>query len=173
MSVGAVKLTIAVTGPNGGVQGLMTQFEGQASPSTTLPSSQVSPALIAPLPQFGLQTAGNATGEVATGSTVGGEVPDLESDCGSTGGTGVVFQFTAPSTGTFVFDTFGSDFDTVLAAFDACDERSCNDDSNLEGNAFQSMVSLNLDEGEIVWLSLFGFSEDDEGNYVLNVTLSG
>ena len=53
---GAVKLTFTVTVPPLGVQLAMLQDAGQASPSTTLPSSQVSPASILPLPQLALHS---------------------------------------------------------------------------------------------------------------------
>src|SRR5262245_36878072 len=57
---GAVTLTCATTVEPLLEQVAMVQSDGQPSPSTRLPSSQVSPASMLPLPQVGLHSAGSS-----------------------------------------------------------------------------------------------------------------
>src|SRR5512135_1680398 len=53
-----------------------------------------------------------------TGSNVGATKEDWEPDhAGVTGGASVWFSWTAPADDDMVFDTDGSDFDTVLAVY--------------------------------------------------------
>jgi hypothetical protein len=84
------------------------------------------------------QDLGSATGtSVATVSITGVFGNYLKETCnGTTGGYGgpeAVLTWTAPSGGTYQFDTGGSTFDTVLAAFKGnpltSDELACNDDN--------------------------------------------
>jgi hypothetical protein len=83
------------------------------------------------------QDLGSATGNgVATVPFTGVFGNYLQESCnGTTGGYGgaeAVLTWTAPSGGTFQFDTTGSSFDTVLAAFEGnpltTAELACNDD---------------------------------------------
>jgi hypothetical protein len=57
-----------------------------------------------------------------------------------------VFAFTAPSAGTYLIETTGSSFDTVLAVLDgdscSADELACNDDAGDE--TFDSAVRVAL-----------------------------
>jgi hypothetical protein len=76
--------------------------------------------------------------------------------------------FTAPSTGTFTFDTVGSDYDTVLALLDgSCEgnEIDCNDDSH----GLQSEVSVDLLAGQSVTVVVTGYA-GAYGPFMLNVT---
>ncbi len=102
-----------------------------------------------------------------TGSTVGAGDDFASLVCDGTGPE-ITVLFTAPSTSSYIFDTFGSDFDTVLSVHepDCSDpvELACSDDTDEE---LDSTVSVFLMVGEQVLLNIDGL--DDEGNYVLNV----
>lgn len=106
-------------------------------------------------------------GAIATGSTMGAGA-DLTSTCGGENAPDVAFEWTAPSAGTWTFDTYGSDFDTVLYALTSCggEELACNDDGP-EG--FQSELTLELTAGQTIVLVVDGF-DTDAGNFVLNAT---
>ncbi|MCA9604235.1 MAG: lamin tail domain-containing protein [Myxococcales bacterium] len=117
----------------------------------------------------------SVTGDaVATGTTVG-ETNEVAPSCDYFGsGTGdATFSWTAPSTGMWTFDTFGSDFDTVLsvhtgASCDAATEVECNDDV-ATGSSTRSRVDMMLTAGDTVTLAIDGFDIGDEGNYVLSI----
>ncbi len=78
------------------------------------------------------------TQSTVNASSDGDPVPD----CVDGFGNGVWYQFTAPASGLLYVDTFGSDFDTGLAAYagscDALTEVACNDDT--QGVTSQVMV---------------------------------
>jgi len=98
---------------------------------------------------------------------------DLLGTCapGDFDGPDQTLLFTAPQTGTYVFDTLGTDFDTVLYLLDSCNgpELSCNDD--VGGGMLQSETSAQLDEGQSVIVVVDGLADDDVGPYSLNVDL--
>jgi len=110
---------------------------------------------------------GDAVGaEVARGNNEGRPTRYL----GSCAGTArdAVYLWTAPSAGEFTFDTFGSDFDTVLFVMEgACGERTiiCNDDER----DLQSLVTVQADEGAVFTVVVSGF-RGRNGNYRLNIT---
>jgi hypothetical protein len=104
---------------------------------------------------------------LATGSTVEAD-DDVAPTCAE-GGPDEVFAWIAPSDGRFVFDSFGSSFDTVLSVRRAsCDgpELGCEDDTGVE---LQSRVEATLERGAIVVISLEGL-EGATGDYVLSIT---
>ncbi len=107
---------------------------------------------------------------VTTGTTAG-EDEDFALTCGgATGSVDRVIRFVAPATATFTFDTVGSDYDTVLAAFDSCQESSelaCNDDTT----DLQSEVSVDLTAGQEIFVVVSGFNTAT-GAFVLNVAQS-
>lgn len=100
---------------------------------------------------------------------------DFETDassgsCGPGDSNDVAYTFTAPAAGNYVFDTNGSDFDTVLYYFDGATcvgtQVECNDDGGL-GLDSQLIVTMAQDEQiTMVIDGRFGGS----GDYVLNVT---
>lgn len=113
--------------------------------------------------------------------------PDGASTCGlSTGNRDVWYAFTAPNSGSFLFDTCGTHdapgldlgMDTVLNVFDACGgmELACNDDNGSAcagidaGAARDSSVSVLLSAGQtvLVRVSHFGTAIAN-GDFVLNV----
>ncbi|MCB9592776.1 MAG: lamin tail domain-containing protein [Sandaracinaceae bacterium] len=109
---------------------------------------------------------------VSTGSTVGAGNDSMAS-CGSSSASGdIALSWTAPSTGTFLFDTVGSDYDTTLhihAGFDcAGTELDCDDDGHpVTGD---SLISLDLTAGQMITIVVDGYDVGEEGNYVLNIT---
>ncbi|MBL4688611.1 MAG: hypothetical protein JKY37_28750 [Nannocystaceae bacterium] len=112
---------------------------------------------------------GSALGEVATGSNVGaGDNGTLT--CAPVGGEEHAFTWLAPSTNTFTFDTVGSDFDTALSVrFPDCagEEIGC---TGFLGQ-MNSIVTLELVEGQPVVITLEGYGAGANGNYVLNINL--
>ena len=112
-----------------------------------------------------------ATGDaVFSGTTVlGGD--DLTLSCGSGGSADRVYQWTATDAGTYVFDTAGSTFDTVLALQDACDgaDTACNDDA--EGGALGTLSSLTatLTAGQTVFVVVEGYSTTAAGEFQINI----
>jgi hypothetical protein len=105
---------------------------------------------------------------IATGSTVGAG-NDHTASCGG-GGTGpdLTFGWTAPRTATFVFDTIGSSFDTVLHLHQGdCDgmELGCDDDA---GGALASRITRTIRGGTRIVIVVDGFGAS-AGSFVLNV----
>jgi hypothetical protein len=100
------------------------------------------------------QDLGSATGTaVATVPFTGFFGNYLQESCNTKSGTGTyggpeaVLVWTAPSGGTYQFDTNGSSFDTVLAAFkgnpQTTAELACNDNgAGLSGNASAIQVQV-------------------------------
>jgi len=90
-----------------------------------------------------------------TGSTVG-QSDDFTPSCAAPGSPDRSFLFTAPESATYVADTVGSEFDTVLHVYDPtfCDELACDDDG---GGYLQSRLMGFLDEGQQVLIVVDGF----------------
>lgn len=91
---------------------------------------------------------------------------DLAS-CGEIGRT-VWYRFTPSSTDTYTLDSFGSDFDTIIAVYAGAPggtEVACNDDA---GDGFASMVSVEAVAGVSYYVMAGGFY-GDAGNLVLNL----
>ena len=90
--------------------------------------------------------------------------------CGGGTAPDVVVEFTAGSDDDYTFDTFGSSFDTVLYALDACGgaELACNDDGG--GGGGESELTLALVSGETVYLVVDGFGSGS-GPFTLNASI--
>lgn len=83
----------------------------------------------------------------------------------------VTVSFTAPYDATFLFDTVGSSFDTILYALGpncSAPELACNDDSN---GSLAASISLPIRGGETVVLVIDSFGET--GEWSLEVSDSG
>ena len=81
----------------------------------------------------------------------------------------MTFAWSAPSTGRFVIDTFGSEFDTTVSVLEgSCSGglRSCTDDTN----GVQSRVDLDASAGERFVIVLGGYDGTATGAYVLSIT---
>jgi len=121
--------------------------------------------------------------EVRTGSTAGqGNNSDGSCDGDGNCSNDVAFTFTAPVTGTYNMNTFGSSYDTVLYVRTSCGggQLACNDDSG----GLQSSVNVNLSAGQTVTIIVDGYSDNSfsfigstcsgsGGNYRLTVTGPG
>lgn len=111
------------------------------------------------------------TGVVARGSTVR-MGNDLSPSCaaGADVAPDATVAWTAPATGRFRFDTFGSAFDTQLVAYSGCaaeHELACSDD---EGDRRTSRIDLDVSEGDTVLLGIDGYDELSAGDFVLEVS---
>jgi Concanavalin A-like lectin/glucanases superfamily len=107
---------------------------------------------------------------VATGNT-GGLSNEYHPTCVSNSAAPeAAYTWTAPSTGSFVFDTIGSGFDTVLEIRRYSDSLSlgCNDDSS----GLQSRVTVSLPAGQTVLVAIDGYGSST-GTYRLNITGGG
>lgn len=103
-----------------------------------------------------------------TGSTVGA-TDDFTTSCGSAGAGDLAFEFVAPATDYYVFDTAGSDFDTTLALFaETCagPELACNDNF---GSLPSSRLVARLEAGQRVIVAVDG-NLGERGDVVLAVS---
>ncbi len=98
-----------------------------------------------------------------TGATTEAGEPSM---CASWGAT-VWFRFTAPSSGMITVDTFGSDYDTVLAAYPlgSNTQLACNDDAG----GGQSQISFPVSAGSVYELQVGGYG-GVTGNLKLDVS---
>jgi hypothetical protein len=94
---------------------------------------------------------------------------DSFGSCGGNGGDDVVVEFVAPVDGTYRIDTFGSSYDTVLYVLDACDgnELACNDDAGTD----ESMITIDLVEGQVIALVIDGADSQALGLWVLHAQI--
>lgn len=92
---------------------------------------------------------------VTTNATVAADDPILCT--GTAGGATVWYRLVAPSSGELIVNTFGSNYDTVLAVFSgergALTPLACSDDYS----GFQSQVWVNVTEGEIYYIEVASF----------------
>jgi hypothetical protein len=92
---------------------------------------------------------------------------ELEGSCGGAGPERVFF-FTAPWEGSFLIDTYGSTYDTVLHVYSgSCEglELGCNDDAM----DLQSEVIVDLVATQTVYIVLDAL-DDNVGDFVLNIS---
>ncbi|MBN2494506.1 MAG: hypothetical protein JXR96_07955 [Deltaproteobacteria bacterium] len=117
---------------------------------------------------------GSALGPgVATGdSTALGNDFDQLASCQTArpSGPDICFYWEAPADGTYVFDTQGSDYDTMLSAHDSDfgSELDCNVNAPFPSVEW-SQLTLNLGQGQIIALVLDGFDQA-QGSYVLSIS---
>lgn len=110
---------------------------------------------------------GVGEGTVAGDTTAAGD--ELSPSCGGPGAPEVTVAFTPDETGTYVFDTVGSAFDTVLAVLSDCGaaELGCSDDG--PGWLGPSLVAVPLTGGDTVIAVVDGL-DGAAGAYTLTVT---
>lgn len=126
-----------------------------------------------PPPTVGLcpeSSIGSSTGPNVTTGNTAGRSADSTGSCGGSDAPDVTVGWTVPSSGTWVIDTAGSDFDTVLYVTDGCDgaELACNDDAD----GLQSRVTVEATAGQSLIVVVDGFGSGDEGAFVLNISLA-
>lgn len=92
---------------------------------------------------------------------------DVTPSCGQASAKDQSFGFTAPVTDYYVFDTFASSFDTVLAVYEQCGggELACN--NNAAGKP-QSELVYKLQEGQKALVVVDGYA-GDSGTGILQV----
>lgn len=121
-----------------------------------------------PAPTCPTSDLGSTVPITVSGSTVGGMngfVPVCRPQSTAPEHT---FLFTAPNTGTYVMNTVGSTYDTVLHVLGAtCAGTSvaCDDDG---AGGLQSQIILSLAQGQTVTVVVDGFGAN-AGSYVLNI----
>ena len=107
----------------------------------------------------------------AVGSNVGASKEIGEpGHAGNRGGHSVWWTWTAPASGTFIFDTRGSDFDTLLAVYTGSSVSrlsrvASNDD--IGGGVRQSEVSVTAQQGQTYHIAVDGYG-GATGNIVLH-----
>lgn len=113
----------------------------------------------------GVQEMGSAVPQTKTGFPQSNQI---DPSCAAPGSPEHVYRFTAPSSGSFTFDTFGSFYDTVLHVLDAqmCFPLGCNDDTMF---GLESQLTLTLSMGQQVLVIADGYGGDN-GQYILNVS---
>ena len=91
----------------------------------------------------------------------------LQLPCAEGAGRDVVYRWRTPEAGEYVFDTQGSDFDTMLGVLDAsCNAvLACNDDHF----GLQSQLAVELEADQEVRIVVAGF-RGRNGSYRLNIT---
>jgi hypothetical protein len=110
---------------------------------------------------------GSTIPQAVNGSTVGAG-DDVTASCGAGGGHDRAYLFTAPAASNYVFDTFGSTFDTIVHVHDgACagPTLECDDDSMM---SLQSSVTVSLAANQTVVVVVDGFG-GAQGNFILHV----
>ncbi len=102
--------------------------------------------------------------QLGNSSTASKEVGE-PAHAGNSGGRSIWYSWTAPSDGTFVFDTFPSTFDTLLAVYTGSDvsalaEVASNDDAvvNIWEQTTRSMVAFVATEGTTYSIAIDGFN---------------
>jgi hypothetical protein len=144
------------------VSGCLKWVDGIDCDASGLPCNDtVEPAFCEPV----CTDLGTATGELATGANAA-EMNNFTGSCGGGDGLDVCFTWAAAAADRYQFDSFGSDYDTVLYVNDATGtEIGCSDDSG----GSQSMVVADLGAGDSVTIVLDGWGAASTGNYILNV----
>jgi len=104
---------------------------------------------------------GSATGNTEAASNAS------DQSCGSANSNDLLLAWRAPVTDYYVFDTQGSNFDTVLGLYDDCDgnEVACNNDS---ATGTDSKVVLKVEQDTELLVAVDGFA-GDSGDVTVNV----
>ncbi|MGK3989865.1 MXAN_6577-like cysteine-rich protein [Sorangium sp. So ce136] len=144
-------------------QTVVVVLDGYSSSASGAYTLNVRQTFVPPCPAIDL---GSTVPQTVTGTTEGA-VDLMTPSCGSAGGAEATYSFTAPAAGTYVFDTFGSSFNTTLFARDgqcAGATLGCNTDA---GGTTQSRLTLELDEGQTIILIVDGSSASASGEFTL------
>ncbi|AUX39413.1 hypothetical protein SOCE26_008040 [Sorangium cellulosum] len=146
-------------------QTVVVVVDGFGESSAGAYTLNVRSVLIPPCPAIDL---GSTVPQSVTGSTAEG-VDILHPACGGSRGKEATYSFTAPEAGTYVFDTLGSSFNTVLYALEAsCSGRSLGCNADAAGGQ-QSRLWLDLGAGQTIILVVDGNSATDSGDFTLSV----
>jgi hypothetical protein len=160
-SGGGSTMAIADTGDSGGPGS--TDGGSTGEPGTGSESSGDDGANAIPCPVETIDAV-----PFSINDSTAGQMSEFGSGCGGHGAPEMAFELTAPIDGFYVFDTFGSAYDTVLYVLDgSCGGPvlACNDDDDQQ--APDSQVSVSLTAGQVVTVAADGFGLAG-GNFVLN-----
>ena len=121
---------------------------------------------------FRLRTSISRASGRSGGSNVGAGIESGEPNhAGNSGGASVWWTWTAPTTGSFTFDTRGSDFDTLLAVYtgDSLNRLTAvaSNDDDAEGGLLQSAVRFSAQQGQTYHIAVDGYG-GATGAIVLN-----
>ena len=108
---------------------------------------------------------------IITGNNQFASKQDSEPDhAGNSGGSSVWFEWEAPTDGVYTFDTFGSDFDTLLAIYSGSDIESiievvsCDDSDHPETNC---QISIQASAGQTFKIAIDG-KDGEFGDFTIN-----
>lgn len=121
-----------------------------------------------PCPQTNLGTALPVS---VSGTTAGGS-NELFGSCGGFSAPEATFRYTAPVTDSYVIDTYGSAFDTILYVLSgscSASQLACDDD-DLTSGVLQSKLTLSLNAGQIIVIVVDGFGGEN-GTFNLHINL--
>jgi hypothetical protein len=150
--------------------GRMSHFFPYLAPWIYAPPAETQPGNDGFLTQWRLQGESGSVYSTNSGATLQAREPE---HAGNPGGQSVWWRWTAPFTGIATIDTFGSDFDTLLAVYEGRGFRNLievasNDD---DGGGFQSRVEFNAVAGTTFRIAIDGHNQQD-GNIVLSWNLA-
>ncbi len=110
------------------------------------------------------------TGNLAGNNQFANKQESEPDHAGNEGGSSVWFEWQVPVSGIYTFDTYGSDFDTLLAIYSGSDLSSlaemgsCDDSEAPETNC---EISIYLEAGQSLMIAIDGKNEDT-GNFNIN-----
>lgn len=110
---------------------------------------------------------------VQNGTIGNGDGDDFAASQACTDGVGGydrAYQFTAPDAGTYIIGTLGSDFDTVLIAYDECDGMELECDDDIDGQSLiTSVFPIVLEADQTILIVVDGYEAADVGDFVLTI----
>ncbi|MDQ3031669.1 MAG: hypothetical protein M3Y87_04570 [Myxococcota bacterium] len=111
---------------------------------------------------------------VFAGTTIGAgnDSSGGTTECGGEDAPDRAFRWAAPSAGTYVFDTVGSTFDTILYLRGACTETTtlaCSDDIEVAANNLRSRTMLTMTAGQEIVVIVDGYGDAGAGDFVVNI----
>lgn len=122
------------------------------------------------LPACAHADLGDAFPFLQAGSTQSSPDRYVDSGCGanSSGSGELIFQWTAPEDGRYLFSTSGSNYDTILYILDDCEgqELACNDDAAADRS---STIDIELRRAQVIFLVVDGYA-GDAGDFELSVS---
>lgn len=132
--------------------------------------------ILLPSPTYALDACvdgtnlGSRVGAAVVTGTTTTATASLQGTCKTSTAKDIVYQWTAPATGEYSFDTNGSDYDTMLYLLNGTTctdtELACDDDA---GDGTNSLLTATLTAGQTILVVVDGFNTD-EGNFILNIT---
>ncbi|MHB0870882.1 MAG: hypothetical protein ACYC66_08920 [Chloroflexota bacterium] len=110
-----------------------------------------------------------------TQATVAADDPDMGAGSGANSRT-VWYRFVGPAAGSVRANTFGSSYDTVLAAFTGSRGVftlvASNDDASADYSSLQSEIGFNVKAGVTYYLEVAGYGSSEGGQMKLTVEFS-